>query len=162
MMKSYDSGDSKDVFSETEARCVSEGVVGAIGADKLEAAGVTVSDVAADEGNPFEAIGKELSASEAEDVVSVITDGDCFNFTDLVMKQAAGGASNPFKGVPEKKVRCLFDSLLSGKTFKSAMASSLLGRKGGDDALQDAFGDQSTILDIMGKCDLTPNELSGS
>ena len=161
MMRSYDSSDAKDVLTQKEMRCVAEGVVAAIGAGKLKDTGVTIEDVGKVDSNPFRPIGKKLSESEIEAVVSVITGGDCFNFTDLVIKQASSGSSNPFEGVPEKKVRCLFDKLLDGTTFKDDMANSFLGR-GGDDAFAKAFGDPSTIVPVMSACDLSASELPGT
>ncbi len=160
LMESYDSDGDNSGFTRTQAKCVAEGMVGSVGADKLGKAGVTPKKLAKSGGdNPFSTIGKSLSRTEAEGLVSVLTDGKCFNFTDLVIEQASKGSSDTFAGIEPKKVRCLFDELLSNQAFKTAMVDSMLGREDSSTAFENAFGDQSEIFSIMGKCKLKPNEI---
>ncbi len=161
MMKSYDADGAKSGFTRSQAQCVAEGVVNSVGADKFKSSGVTPAELAKSGGDsPFSTIGKHLTQKEAEELVAVLTDGKCFNFTDLVVKQASKDSSGTFAKVAPAKVRCLFDELLANKAFKSAMVDSMLGRKSSSDAFKNAFGNQSEIFNIMGKCKLAPNELS--
>lgn len=160
LMKSYDTDGQKSGFTRDQAHCVATGLVDSVGADKFKSAGITPAQLAKSGGDsPFATIGKKLTQKEAEGLVSVLTDGKCFNFTDLVVKQASQGNAGTFSKVPTAKVRCLFGALLSNKAFKSAMVDSMLGRKSSSSAFQNAFGNQSEIFRIMGKCNLSPNEL---
>lgn len=161
MMKSYDnsSGSTKDVFSRSQAECVSQGVVDSVGVDTLEKAGVSPDELGKSNNGPFDTIGKELTDQQAQDLVAVITDGKCFDFTDLVMKQVQSGGSNPFSKLGEEKTRCLFDELLANEAFKQAMADSILGKSSSNDAFSGAFKNQSEIFDILGKCDIKPSEI---
>ncbi len=163
MMKSYDnsSGSTKDIFSRSQAECVSEGVVDSVGVDTLEEAGVSPDDLGKSSDGPFDTIGQELTEQQAEDLVSVLTDGKCFDFTDLVMKQVSSAGGSPFAKLGEAKTRCLFEALLSNPAFKQAMADSILGKSSSNDAFSNAFKNQSEIFDIFSKCDIKPSEISG-
>ena len=164
MMKSYDASSSstKDVFTRSQAQCLSEGVVDAVGADTLQKAGIAPDDVAKSGNNPFKEIGKSLNDQQAQDLVAVITDGSCFDFTDLVIKQAEqGSGSNPFSKLSKTQTRCLFEKLLANKAFKQAMADSILGKSSSSSAFSQAFGSQSEVVSIFGKCNISPSEISG-
>lgn len=157
-MKSYkDSKSASQAFTRTQAECVAKGLVDSVGVDKLKAAGVTPSDFA-ESGGPFKAVGSKLSRKEAEGVVGVVTDGKCFDFTDLVTKSAASGSST-FAKLSKTKVHCLFATLLSDKAFKNAMVDSMLGKSSSSNAFQNAFGNKSRIFGIMSDCKISPNEI---
>ncbi len=162
LMKSYDKDGAKSGLTRNQAQCIATGMVDTVGADKFTSAGITPTELAKSGGDsPFATLGKKLSAKEAEGLVGVLTDGKCFNFTDLVVKQASKDSSGTFGKLAPVKVRCLFNQLLANKAFKSAMVDSMLGRKNSSDAFKNAFGSQSEIFKIMGKCNLSPNELGG-
>ena len=163
MMKSYDnsSGSTKNVFTRSQAECVAQGVVDAVGVDTLEKAGISPDDLAKSSGSPFNTIGKDLTTQQAKDVVSVITDGKCFNFTDLVMKAATKSNNTAFGKLGETKTRCLFDKLLANSAFKQAMADSILGKSSSSSAFSNAFKDQSEVFKIFGECNIKPSEVSG-
>ncbi len=159
MMKSYDGSQSgvKDVLDRSQAKCIAEGTVDAVGVDTLDSAGVTPKDLSS--GDAFSTIGKKLSVSQAKDLVEVFTNGKCFNFSDLVIKEAAAGSNNAFGKLSEAKVRCLFDKLLSEQAFKDAMVNSMLGRANSSDAFTKAFGNQSKLFGILSDCKIQPSEL---
>ncbi|MGZ4675843.1 MAG: hypothetical protein ACXVJ7_00735 [Acidimicrobiia bacterium] len=161
IMKKYDEGDSKDVFTRSQAQCLSEGIVDAVGVDKLKAAGVTPSDISSSS-DAFKAVGKNLSVAEAKKLVDVMTGGSCFNFTDLVVKSVEKSGSSSFGSLTKTKVRCLFDKLLNNAAFKSAMVDSILGRDTSSDAFSKAFSNQSDTFKIFSQCNIKPSELSGS
>lgn len=157
-MESYKSSKTANqAFTKSQAECVASGIVDTVGVDTLKSAGVTPSDFGESDG-PFKALGSKLSRKQAEGVVSVITDGKCFDFTDLVTKSASSG-SDAFGKLGKEKVRCLFDTLLADKAFKNAMVDSMLGKDSSDAAFQKAFGNQSRIFKIMSDCKISPNEL---
>ncbi len=159
MMKSYDGSTSgvKDSLNRTQAECIAKGTVDAVGADTLESAGVSPKDLSS--GDAFSTIGKKLTLSQAKDLVDVFTNGKCFNFSDLVIKEAAAGSNNAFGKLSETKVRCLFDKLLSEQAFKDAMVNSMLGRANSSDAFTKAFGNQSKLFTILSDCNIQPSEL---
>jgi hypothetical protein len=111
--------------------------------------------------NAFTALGKKLSEAEARDLVDVITDGSCFSFSDIVVKQASQGTSSLGK-LGKAKIKCLFDKLLANKAFKQAMVDSVLGRETSSNAFSDAFKDQSKLFSILGDCNIRPSELQGT
>lgn len=157
-MKSYKASSSAGrAFTKSQAECVASGLVDKVGVDTLKSAGVTPSDFA-QSGGPFKALGSKLSRKQAVGVVSVITDGKCFNFADLVTKSASSG-SGTFAKLTKAKVRCLFATLLADKSFKNAMVDSMLGKASSSAAFQKAFGNQSRIFRIMSDCKISPNEL---
>jgi hypothetical protein len=159
MMKSYDTSNSgvKDVLDQKQAKCIAEGTVDAVGADTLESAGLSPSDVS--KGDAFSTIGKKLSVAQAKDLVEVFTNGKCFSFSDLVIKEASAGSNNAFGKLSKTKVRCLFDKLLAEQAFKDAMVNSMLGRASSSDAFSKAFGDQSKLFTILSDCKIQPSEL---
>jgi hypothetical protein len=157
------SGSSADVFTAKQADCVANGMVDVIGVDTLNSAGLTPSKISGS-GDTFDAVGKKLSESEANDLVEVIAGGKCFDFTDLVIKAARSSStgSDPFSKLGETKTRCLFDKLLSGSAFKKAMVDSILGRESsGSDAFSKAFGNQSSTFKIFSDCNIKPSQLNG-
>lgn len=157
-MKSYNSSKTPNqAFTKSQAECVASGLVDSVGVDTLKSAGVTPADFAKSEG-PFKALGSKLSRKQAVGVVSVITDGKCFDFTDLVTKSASSGSA-AFGKLSKAKVRCLFSTLLADKAFKNAMVDSMLGKSSSNAAFQKAFGNQSRIFGIMSDCKISPNEL---
>jgi hypothetical protein len=161
-MKSYDdaSDSVKATFDRSEAECLVRGIVDAVGVDKLEDAGVEPKDLESGD-SPFKSLSNDLTQSEAEDVAAVITDGECFDFTDVVVAQMSEGADNPFGKLDKTQVRCFFDAILKEKVVKQALAQSILGQGDSSAALQDAFSNQSKLFSILGDCDIRPSELTG-
>ena len=159
MMKSYDSSDAKQTLTRDQAQCISERFITTVGVDQLEAAKLSPADVAKDQ-NAFNAVGKTLTRAQAEQVAGVFTDGECVNFTDVALKQLNAGGTNPFKGVPDSNLRCMFDRLLAKPAFKDAMVEGILGSAGSDAAFTKAFGDQATLVSVMLKCKINPASLS--
>ena len=161
ILTSFDSSKTaSQMFTKAQAECVAKGVVDEVGVDTLKAAGVTPADFA-ESGGPFKAAGNKLSRKQAEGVVSVITDGKCFDFTDLVTKAASSGSA-AFGKLAKDKVRCLFDNLLKGKAFKQAMVDSILGRSSGSsDAFAKAFSGDAGTFAVFSKCNIKPSELRG-
>ncbi len=161
-MKSYDRSSSsvKATFSRSQAECLIGGIVDAVGVDKLKSHGIEPSDL--QKGNsPFKSLGNDLSQSEAEDVAAVVTDGKCFNFSDIVIKQMSGSGTNPFGKLSTTQARCFFDHLLKENAVKKALAASILGQDSSSSALQSAFANQSKLFTILGDCNIRPSQLNG-
>jgi len=162
MMKSFDkSPTAKKSLTRSEAECVSKKIVNTIGADTLKTNGVTPDDVAT-QNSPFKAVAKDLTRQQAEGVVNALTDGKCFNFTDLVIKAATSGSgSSSFGSLAKTKVKCLFAKLLADSNFKQAMAYSILGR-GSSNAFSSAFSNNAKTFKIFSDCNIKPSELGAS
>jgi hypothetical protein len=161
-MKSYDDASSsvKDTFSRSQAECLIRGIIDAVGVDKLKSNGIQPGDL--QKGNsPFKSLSDDLSQSEAEDVASVITDGKCFNFADIVIKQMSTSGSSPFGKLTKTQVRCFFGQLLKEAAVKKALAASILGQDSSSSALQGAFSNQSKLFSILGDCNIRPSQLNG-
>lgn len=159
IMKNYDKSEgASDVFSRSQAECIAEGMVDAVGVDKLESIGTP--DEVANGDNPFQSLGKEMTAKQADEVVAVLTDGRCFDFKDLVVKQAKQDDTGAFDKLNDTQVECFFGKLLDNKAFKQAMADSILGRDTSDDAFSKAFSDQSEVFAILSDCNIKPSQLS--
>lgn len=150
----------KDVMSESQARCLVSGMVDIIGVDALKKADVTPADLKKSDNSPFEKMGKDLTAAQATAVAALITDGKCFDFTDVVLAQMKG-TSNPFGKLTNAQVRCFFDALLKDPAVKQALADSILGKDTSNDALTKAFSNQSKLFSILGDCDISPSQLTG-
>jgi hypothetical protein len=161
-MKSYDDASSsvKDTFSRTQAKCLISGIVDSVGVDKLKSHGIEPGDLQKGD-SPFKSLSNDLTQAEAEDVASVITDGKCFNFADIVIKQMSSSGSNPFGQLNKTQVRCFFGQLLKEKTVKKALAASILGQDTSSSALQGAFANQSKLFSILGDCNIKPSQLQG-
>jgi hypothetical protein len=161
-MKSYDRSASsvKATFSRGQAECLIGGIVDAVGVDKLRSHGIEPSDLQ-DGNSPFKPLGNDLSQSEAEDVAAVVTDGKCFNFSDIIIKQMSGTDTNPFGKLSKTQARCFFDHLLKENAVKKALAASILGQDSSSAALQSAFAKQSKLFTILGDCDIRPSQLNG-
>jgi hypothetical protein len=161
-MKSYDdaSASVKNTFSRSQAECLIRGIVDAVGVDTLESHDIQPSDLQKDN-SPFESLSKDLTQSQAEDVAAVITDGRCFNFADIVIKQMASSRENPFGQLTKTQIRCFFNQLLKEDAVKQALAESILGRESSSSALQSAFGNESKLFSILGDCNIRPNQISG-
>ena len=161
-MKSYDDASSsvKDTFTRSQARCLIQGIVDAVGVDNLKSHGVQPGDLQK-QTSPFKSISKDLTQAQAEEVAAVITDGKCFNFADIVVKQVSRSGSNPFGQLTKTQIRCFFNELLKEDAVKKALASSILGQESSNSALQNAFGNQSKLFTIFGDCKIRPNQITG-
>ena len=162
-MKSYDSApaSTKAFMNKSQARCLISGMVDIIGVDALEKSGVKPNDLSTSGDSPFKAVGKDMTPAQAKDVAGLITEGKCFNFTDAVIEQA--GSNSAFGKLSKAKVRCFFDALIKDPAVKSAMASSILGQGGDVSAsISKSFSDQSKLFSLLGDCNISPSELSGS
>lgn len=159
IMENYDKSDADNVFSRSQAECIAEGMVDAVGVDKLESIGSP--DEVANGDNPFQQLGKEMTQAQADEVVAVLTDGRCFDFKALVVKQAKADDSGSFDELNDTQVECFFGKLLDNKAFKQAMADSILGRDSSSDAFSKAFSDQSEVFAILSDCDIKPSQLGG-
>jgi hypothetical protein len=161
-MKSYDDASSsvKDTFNRTQAECLVRGIVDAVGVDKLKSNGIEPGDLQKGD-SPFKSLSDDLSQSEAEEVAAVITDGECFDFADIVIKQLDSGTSNPFGKLTRTQLRCFFGELLKEKAVKKALAASILGQDSSNSALQSTFSNQSKLFSILGDCNIRPSQLNG-
>ena len=161
-MKSYDDAGSaaKETFSRSQAECLVRGIVDAVGVDKLKSNGVEPKDLEKGD-SPLKSLSDDLSQSEAEEVAAVITDDQCFNFADVVIKQMSAGPSNPFGKLTKTQARCFFNQLLKEKAVKKALAASILGQDTSSSALQHAFSNQSKLFSILGDCNIRPSQLTG-
>lgn len=157
IMKNYDKSASKNGFTRSEAECIAKGMVDAVGVDKLESVG-TPDDVASGD-NPFQALGEKMTQSQADEVVAVLTDGRCFDFTNLVVKQAQKDDSGSFSKLTDTQIECFFGKLLDKKAFKKAMADSILGRDSSSDAFSKVFSDQSEVFAVLSDCKIKPSQL---
>ncbi len=159
IMKNYDKSSAQDVFTRAQAECIAKGMVDAVGVDKLESAGTPTQLSGTD--NPFQSLGKKMTPAEANQVVNVLTDGRCFDFTKLVIKASTQGANSPFTKLTEEQLTCFFGKVLAKRAFKQAMADSILGRDTSNDAFTKAFSNQSEVFKILGDCKIKPSQLSG-
>lgn len=159
IMKNYDKSSAQDVFTRAQAECIAKGMVDAVGVDKLESVGTPAQLSGSD--NPFQQLGKQMTAAEAKEVVNVLTDGRCFDFTKLVIKSATRGANSPFGKLTEAQIDCFFGKVLAKPAFKQAMADSILGRASSSDAFTKAFSNQSEVFKILGDCKIKPSQLNG-
>ena len=160
-MKSYDNGSSqtKDGFTRPQAKCAITAMVDAVGADTLREKGITPRDFGSKDG-PFKGAGAKLSSVQAEKIAGVLTDGKCFNFVDLVMKQA-GSSSSTFGKLPKAKVRCFFEKVLAKAEVKKAIAGSLVGGTSSktSTAVSSALGNSSATFKIFSDCGISPSAL---
>jgi hypothetical protein len=159
IMKNYDKSSAQDVFTRAQAECIAKGMVDAVGVDKLESVGTPAQLSGTD--NPFQSLGKQMTPAEAQEVVNVITDGRCFDFTKLVIKSATQGGDSPFGKLSKEQINCFFDKLLAKRAFKQAMADSILGRDSSSDAFTKAFSNQSEVFKLLGDCKIKPSQLNG-
>lgn len=162
-MKSYDdaSGTVKDTFTRTQAKCLITGIVDGIGVDKLKSNGIEPGDLSKGT-SPFKSLSNDLSKADAVRVASVITDGKCFDFADIVIKEMSSSGTNPFGQLSKTQVRCFFNQLLKESAVKKALAASILGQDTSSTALQGAFANQSKLFSILGDCNIKPSQLSGT
>jgi hypothetical protein len=159
IMKNYDKNGAKSGFTRSQAKCIAAGMVDAAGVDTLQSVGTP--DEVASGGNPFQELGKKLTPAQANEVVAVITDGRCFDFKQLVVKQAKGDNSGSFDKLTDPQIECFFGKLLDNKAFKQAMADSILGRDSSSSAFSKAFSDQSAVFKILSDCNIKPSQLGG-
>ena len=98
-MKSYDSApaSTKAFMNKSQARCLISGMVDIIGVDTLEKNGVKPNDLSTSGDSPFKAVGKDMTPAQAKDVAGLITDGECFDFTDIVVKQVEEQLEQPVR-----------------------------------------------------------------
>lgn len=159
IMKNYDKSSAQDVFTRAQAECIAKGMVDAVGVDKLESVGTPTQLSGTD--NPFQSLGKKMTPAEANQVVNVLTDGRCFDFTELVIKASKQGSNSPFTKLTDAQLTCFFGKVLAKREFKQAMADSILGRDTSNDAFTKAFSNQSEVFKILGDCKIKPSQLSG-
>jgi hypothetical protein len=161
-MKSYDnaSASEKGPFTRTQARCLIQGIVDAVGVDTLKSNNIQPSDLEK-QNQPLQSLGKNLSQAKAQQVAGVITDGTCFNFADVMVKEISNSGSNPFGRLTRTQARCFFNEILRSAEVKKAMAASILGQDSSSSALRSAFSNQSKLFTMLGKCNIRPSQLQG-
>ncbi len=153
LMVSYRTGEAKNAFTPSQARCLSERVVDAVGTAGLKKVGLTPSDV--DHGSSFKAIGSKLSKGDAKRVAAAIIDGACLNPGDALLK-AGVGQNAAFVKFPKAKLTCLFRGLGRPRPARQAFADSLLGLPQGDAEFKTSFQDEKTFRKVAAKCQVDP------
>jgi hypothetical protein len=143
---------TKDL-NPTQAKCLAEGLIDAVGVDTLKKAGVTPQEFAGN-GADTKLKGK-VSKSQASDVADLILKNKCFDFIDVVAKQSSGSA---FGKLSKDKQRCFYTKMFSLPAVRDALIADLTG---GKSDLGSALGNQSEIFTILGQCKIDPKDVSG-
>jgi hypothetical protein len=148
MMTSFEK-DSSTPFTSSQAQCLAERTVKAIGVDALKKAGVTPENINGDSGGL-----DKLDAASATKLTDLMFGGECFNFGDLMVKamNAQGGGK-----IPDDKAKCLGDKMGSNSAFRKAMTESMTGNTTVDPMA--ALGD---IFKLLSDCKISLSDLTPS
>ena len=137
--------DPEMAMNQEQAECFAGRMVNILGVDKLEAAGVTPDsmalDVFGDEGTPF-----DISESQADDLATLLLDGECISFVDMMM-----GDPEASEDMTEEQASCMADAFTGSDTIRAVAVANLLGEEIDDATGMAMFGE---MLMMMGTCGL--------
>lgn len=135
-------------LTDDEVECLATEMVGVIGVDGFEKAGLSPDDIAsgADLGDAG-----VLSDGQASELVDVFFSGDCFDFVDLL---AQSFMSEEGGGLNEEQARCVGEKFVENDAFKDAFVASLTGNQEVDPNA--AVGD---VFEIFAACDISLSDL---
>lgn len=148
MMSSFEK-DGSTPFSTSQAQCLAERTVKAIGVDGFKKAGITPENINGTSGGL-----DKLDPASAAKFTDLMFGGECFNFGDLMVK-----AMNAQSGgkIPTDKAKCLGDKMASNAAFRKAMTESMTGNTTVDP--MSALGD---IFKLLSDCNISLSDLTPS
>jgi len=153
LMKSYETSAAKKSITASEARCISETAIDAVGVDALKQAKVTPADL--DHGSGFATMGKKLAKDEVDQVATAIVGAKCVSVGQLLLKQ--GAAESPaFSAVAPAKVRCIMITLGAPEAAQQAFVDSLLGLARGNVEFTESFRNIPKTKKALTKCKVDP------
>ena len=152
-MKSYRASAAKKAITVSQACCISEAAIDAVGVDALQSAKVTPADL--DHGSGFATLGKELSKDDVDGVATAIVDAKCLSVGEVLMKSGAAEAP-AFAAVAPAKVRCIFITLGAPTAAQQAFADSLLGLPRADAEFSESFRNTPKTKKALAKCKVDP------
>lgn len=153
LMTSYRSGKAKKAFTESEARCIVEHTINAVGVAAFRKAGLAPKDL--DHGAAFQVVGKRMPASQSKKIASGIAAAKCVNPGEVLVRTGIGDSS-AFKQIAPNKVRCFFVGLGSTPAADRSFADSLLGLPGGDQEFKAVFQTLATARAAGSRCKIDP------
>jgi hypothetical protein len=156
IMTSYRSSNARNAFTPTEARCITEAAVDAVGIDALKAAKVQPSDL--ESGSAFQTLGRKLSKSSVDKVSAAIVDAHCIDVGTVLLRSGAGDGA-AFSQIGKAKVRCVFRRLGVPVAAQRAFADSLLGLPRSDAEFTASFRKEAVLLHALTKCKVDPSQI---
>ena len=147
LLQGYRASSARDVFTGSEAVCISKHVVDSVGVDAIKGAGITPAEVAGK--GSFQLIGSKLAPANRQKLADVFVSGECFDLAALLIKR---GAAASFSGVSKAGVHCMFTEMAKPAPAKQAFADSVLGRPGADAEMKAAFSGSVKVLDAATTC----------
>ena len=148
MMSSFKK-DGSTPFTTSQAQCLAERTVKAIGVDTLKKDGITPENINGTSGGL-----DKLDPATAAKFTDLIFGGQCFNFGDLMVKAMNAQAGGK---IPTDKAKCLGDKMASNASFRKAMTASMTGNTTVDP--MSALGD---IFKLLADCNISLSDLTPS
>lgn len=136
-------------FSDEQATCLAAGMVNIIGVEEFEKAGITPDSI----GASSDPVLSDLSASKADELVTLVFDGDCFDFGDLMAAQLTQDTSLP---LDQDKAACLGDAMAKSEGFRKAFVAAITG----DDST-DPFS-EIDIFKMFSDCGVSLGDVTGT
>ena len=161
-MNSYDRspGAIKQVLDRTEVKCLAEAVFESVGRSTLRSAGITPGSIERSS-SPFRPLSGHLDRGQLSDLVTIATDGRCFDAARVLSAEVLA-SSSAFRGLSNAKLRCFFGLVLADRAVARELALSLLGQGAPDSsALRAALNDRAAVVVKLRRCNVDPSELSG-
>jgi hypothetical protein len=147
MMSSFETDESMPL-AEPQAQCLAENMVSIIGVDGFEAAGIEPADLA-----KGDLTLTELPDAKATALVSLVFDGKCFDFGEMM---ASAMSQDPSVSIPTDQAKCLGDKFSSNEQFRTAFAASITG----DDSV-DPFSEVGDLFAMFTECGIDLAALGG-
>ena len=149
MMSSFEK-DGSTPFTTSQAQCLAERTVKAIGVDGFKKAGITPENINSDTTGGLD----KLDAAAATKFADLIFGGKCFDFGELMVK-----AMNADSGgqIPADKAKCLGQKMAENQAFRKAFTEGMTGNTTVDP--MSAFSD---IFKLLSDCKISLSDLTPS
>lgn len=140
--------DKSAPFTTAQGQCLAEGMVKIIGVSGFEKLGIKPADLT---GDSVKLTG--VDAATAAKVSSLVLDGKCFAFGDVI---AAAMTQDTSVSLKAEQGKCLGDALAKDDSFRKAFVQTLLG-----DTTVDPTKDVDMVK-LFAACNISSADLGGS
>ncbi len=157
-MESYDRAPAalKQVMRRSEARCLIDGMVEAIGVARLRSRGIMPKDL--DRGAvPFAAVAAGLTAAERDQISRLLVGGECVKPVELAFRQL--GSAGPFANLTPAQRRCYFSEVLASPGASETFVDSIIGTASLGALMTSVFSNPEAAQAILSTCGIQPGDL---
>jgi len=136
-------------FTAAQGQCLSESMVKIVTVPGFEKLGIKPSDLG--KNNSVDLTG--VDAATAAKISSLVLDGKCFSFGDMIAKEMTSDTSVSLKA---EQAKCLGNAMAKDDSFRKSFVKTILG-----DTKADPTGGLDMVK-LFAACNISSSDLGGS